>query len=53
MPAVRSIVHASASDKYRFSALVLNIVNSPAFQMNIKEPATVNQQAAPVDRKGQ
>jgi mono/diheme cytochrome c family protein len=53
MPAVRSIVHASASDKYRFSALVLNIVNSPAFQMNIKEPATVNQQAAPVERKGQ
>jgi hypothetical protein len=46
MPTMRSIVHASASEQYRFSALVLNIVKSPAFQMNIKEATTVNQQAA-------
>jgi hypothetical protein len=46
MPTVRSIVHACANEKYRFSALVLNIVKSPAFQMNMKVPATVDQQAA-------
>ena len=36
MPLVRSIVRDSASSKYRFSSLVLNIVKSPAFQMNMK-----------------
>jgi hypothetical protein len=33
MPTIRSIVRASAKDNYRFSAIVLNIVNSPPFQM--------------------
>jgi hypothetical protein len=36
MPLVRSIVRDSASTKYRFSSLVLSIVKSPAFQMNMK-----------------
>jgi cytochrome c5 len=36
MPLVRSIVRDSAASKYRFSSLVLNIVKSPAFQMNMK-----------------
>ncbi|HXP87976.1 MAG TPA: DUF1592 domain-containing protein [Bryobacteraceae bacterium] len=36
MPMVRSIVHESAPGNYRFSALVLGIVKSPAFQMNMK-----------------
>jgi cytochrome c5 len=36
MPLVRSIVRDSASSKYRVSSLVLNIVKSPAFQMNMK-----------------
>jgi hypothetical protein len=36
MPLVRSIVRDSAANKYRFSSLVLNIVKSPAFQMNMK-----------------
>ena len=36
MPLVRSIVRDSAPAKYKFSALVLGIVKSPAFQMNTK-----------------
>ena len=36
MPLVRSIVRDSAASKYRFSSLVLGIVKSPAFQMNMK-----------------
>jgi Protein of unknown function (DUF1588)/Protein of unknown function (DUF1585) len=45
MPLVRSIVRDSAPGKYRFSSLVLNIVKSPAFQMNTKN-ADQNQRAA-------
>jgi len=33
---VRSIVRDSAANKYRFSSLVVNIVKSLAFQMNMK-----------------
>ena len=41
MPMVRSMVRAAEADDYRFSSLVLAIVNSPAFQMNMKaEPRT-------------
>ena len=36
MPLVRSIVRNSAPSKYKFSSLVLDIVKSPAFQMNVK-----------------
>jgi len=36
MPLVRSIVRDSAGGKYKFSSLVLGIVKSPAFQMNMK-----------------
>ena len=36
MPMVRSIVRDSAASKYRFSSLVLGIVKSAAFQMNMK-----------------
>src|SRR5262245_16628053 len=36
MPLVRSIVRDSAGSKYKFSSLVLGIVKSPAFQMNMK-----------------
>jgi hypothetical protein len=46
MPTVRSIVHASANEKYRFSALVLNIIKSPAFQMNMKVAGGGDQRAA-------
>ena len=43
MPLVRSIVRDSAASNYRFSTLVLGIVKSPAFQMNMK---TATEQAA-------
>ena len=36
MPVVRSIVHAAANSNYKFSSLVLEIVNSEPFQMNRK-----------------
>lgn len=36
MPVVRSIVRGAASTNYRFSALLLGIVNSEPFQMNRK-----------------
>jgi hypothetical protein len=39
MPAVRAIVRSAKATNYRFSALVSGIVQSPAFQMNMK-PAT-------------
>ncbi|HSU88608.1 MAG TPA: DUF1592 domain-containing protein [Terriglobia bacterium] len=42
MPLVRSIVRDSAASKYRFSSLVLNIVKSPAFQMNAKLASNTN-----------
>ena len=41
MPVVRSIVRASANSNYRFSSLVLGIVNSEPFQMNRKPEASV------------
>jgi mono/diheme cytochrome c family protein len=36
MPMLRSIVRDSAASKYKFSSLVMGIVKSPAFQMNMK-----------------
>jgi cytochrome c5 len=46
MPLVRSIVRDSASTKYKFSSLVLGVVKSPAFQMNMKTPGPSEQRAA-------
>ena len=45
MPLVRSIVRDAAGSNYRFSSLVLGIVRSAPFQMNIKQPNS-EQQAA-------
>jgi uncharacterized protein DUF1585 len=36
MPAVRAIVRDSSKQDYRFSSLVLGIVNSAPFQMRMK-----------------
>ncbi len=36
MPMLRSIVRDAAASNYRFSSLILGIVKSPAFQMNMK-----------------
>jgi hypothetical protein len=38
MPLVRSLVRDAAGSNYRFSSLVLGIVRSAPFQMNMKEP---------------
>jgi hypothetical protein len=35
MPAIRSIARDAAREDYRFSSLVIGIVNSPAFQMRV------------------
>ena len=45
MPLVRSIVHEAAGNNYKFSSLVLGIVKSTPFQMNMKE-SDRGQQAA-------
>jgi hypothetical protein len=46
MPLVRSLTHNAAKDNYRFSSLIMGVVQSPAFTMNMKsapvtKPATV------------
>jgi hypothetical protein len=42
---VRSIVRDSAANKYKFTSIMLGIVKSPAFQMNMKIDES-NQQVA-------
>jgi len=46
MPTVRSIVHDSAATKYRFTSIIMSIVKSPAFQMNMKMDDRSQQVAA-------
>ena len=46
MPVVRSIVHDSAASKYKFSAIVMGIVKSDPFQMNMKITDSSQQRAA-------
>jgi hypothetical protein len=36
MPLVRSLVHNAAKDDYRFSSLIMGVIQSPAFTMNMK-----------------
>jgi len=36
MPLVRSLVHNAAKDNYKFSSLIMGVVQSPAFTMNMK-----------------
>jgi hypothetical protein len=40
MPLLRSITREAAEDDYRFSALVMGVVQSPAFTMNMKTAMT-------------
>jgi hypothetical protein len=42
MPAVRAITRAAAKNDYRFSSLVLGIVESPQFQMRAPETTPTN-----------
>jgi hypothetical protein len=39
MPLVRSITHDAAEHDYRFSSLLLGVISSPAFTMNVKSAA--------------
>ena len=36
MPLVRSIAREAAEDNYRFSSLLMGVIESPAFTMNVK-----------------
>jgi len=40
MPQVRAVVRAAAKDNYRFSSIVLGIVNSEAFRKQAIEKTT-------------
>ncbi|HMB74375.1 MAG TPA: DUF1592 domain-containing protein, partial [Gammaproteobacteria bacterium] len=40
MPLLRSITHNAAEDDYRFSSLIMEIIQSPAFTMNMKSAET-------------
>jgi hypothetical protein len=39
MPTVRAIVHRAAKNDYRFSSLVLGVIESAPFQMKMKSPS--------------
>jgi hypothetical protein len=41
MPLVRSIAHDAAENDYRFSSLLIGVIQSPAFTMNVKTAANV------------
>jgi hypothetical protein len=43
-PTIRSIVRKAAQSNHRFSAFILGVVNSPAFQMATAEPVTTTAQ---------
>jgi cytochrome c5 len=42
MPMVRSIVRDAAANNYKFSSIVMGVVKSPSFQMNMKLPESAN-----------
>ncbi len=46
MPIVRSIAEGAADSNYQFSSILIGIVESPAFQMNMKATEDLQQQAA-------
>jgi len=46
MPVVRSVVHNAEGGKYKFSSIVLGIVKSAPFQMNVKTASGVQAAAA-------
>jgi hypothetical protein len=50
MPMVRSLSRTAAQDGYRFSSLIMGVVQSPAFTMNTKSAADVK--SAAVSAKG-
>jgi hypothetical protein len=48
MPLVRTLTHDAARDDYRFSSLLMGVVQSPAFTMNVKSAAGMQSAAASV-----
>ena len=46
MPMVRAITQDAADNDYQFSSILLGIIQSPAFQMNMKTEDGLQQQAA-------
>jgi mono/diheme cytochrome c family protein len=50
-PTVRAIVKKAAQSDYRFSAFVMGVVNSPAFQMSRSEDVTTTAGAAAPESK--
>jgi hypothetical protein len=46
MPLVRSLARNAANENYRFSSLIMGVVQSPAFTMNVKSAAEVKSAAA-------
>lgn len=44
MPMLRSITHQAAESNYRFSALLMGVINSPAFTMNQKTTMAMSQE---------
>jgi hypothetical protein len=45
MPTVRKISRAAKEKNYQFSSVVLGVVESPAFQMNMRSAANAPQRA--------
>jgi hypothetical protein len=39
MPTVRAIVRRAARNDYKFSNILLGVIESPAFKMKMKQPA--------------
>ncbi|MEO7134923.1 MAG: DUF1592 domain-containing protein, partial [Vicinamibacterales bacterium] len=52
MPAIRKIVRDAAKDNHRFSAFVLGVVNSRAFQMSRAADVTTTNDDAKAENKG-
>jgi uncharacterized protein YceH (UPF0502 family) len=40
MPLVRSITREAVEEDYRFSSLLMGVIQSPAFTMNVKSAAS-------------
>jgi Protein of unknown function (DUF1592)/Protein of unknown function (DUF1588)/Protein of unknown function (DUF1587)/Protein of unknown function (DUF1585)/Protein of unknown function (DUF1595) len=51
MPLVRSLVHNAAKDEYKFSSLIMGVVQSPAFTMNTKSATDVKSAAVAMRRQ--
>jgi hypothetical protein len=53
MPLVRSLTHEAAREGYRFSSLIMGVVQSPAFTMNTKAATATDMKPAVVSMRGE